>query len=50
MEKKGASSDLDHGMVVGGRQAGLIISKTANLKKRKYPVNSTPLGEIERQQ
>ncbi len=31
MEKKGDLSDFERGMVVGARQAGLSISKTADL-------------------
>lgn len=31
MGKKGDLSDFEHGMVVGGRQAGLSISETADL-------------------
>ncbi len=57
MGKKGDLSDFEHGMVVGARQAGLSISKTADLtqpslgftanalKKRKYPVSGSCADE-----
>ncbi len=60
MGKKGDLSDFERGMVVGGRQAGLSISKTADTeisrttfsrvyrdgpKKIKYPVSSSCVDE-----
>ncbi len=58
MGKKGDLSDFENEMVVGARQAGLSISKTADLlgfsslgftendpKKRKYPVSGSCVEE-----
>ncbi len=61
MGKKGDLSDFERGMVVGVRQAGLSISKSADLlgfhaqpslgftengpKKRKYPVSGSCVDE-----
>ncbi len=61
MGKKEDLSDFERGMVVGAREAGLSISKTADLlgfsqttisrftengqKKRKYPVSGSCVDE-----
>ncbi len=59
MGKKGDLSDFEHGMVVGGRRAGLSISKTTDLLgfshttisrvtengPKKYPVSGSCVNE-----